>query len=129
MSVFVVSQGTYEFRICAIFASKLLAGLYVDSFIEPNEEFDITEWPLDLYSKELEEGKKPYFIQIEKEGGVSTSENVDSTVWISDIGKVSFGANKTYMNYVCYDFSISDAIIQAQNKREEILSKNEWPRK
>lgn len=77
--IFIVTSGEYSgYGIEAVFSTEELAKKFIGSFSNTYSNMEIEEWKLDPFSNEIKQGRKPFFLRIDKEGKTSDIEIRDS---------------------------------------------------
>src|SRR5438309_10228406 len=78
--VFIVTSGEYsDYGIDAVFSTEELAQKFIDSFSKSGyRDMEIEEWKLNPFENHLKQGRKPFFLRIDKDGNTSDIEVRDS---------------------------------------------------
>lgn len=124
MNVFIVTQGNYSgYHICGVFAKEPLAQKFIDSFKDNQyNEMRIEVWELNPFKLELAKEYKPYFIRMDKEGNTLEIHKTDSTY---SLGEGGFDIHfNMYLH--CFAKDEAHAIKIANEKRTQLIAKNEW---
>ena len=125
--VYVVTEGTYsDYHICGIFTTQENAEEYISVFFKDDRwsEYRIEEHDLNPYMAKFEEGLKPYFVRIDKEGKI---DKVETTRFTDDqTHKVRFSSFNEYMIVYCWARDPEHAIKIAGERRTRVLAADAW---
>jgi len=129
--IFIVTSGAYsDYGIDAVFSTEELAQKFIDSFKQDNyNDMYIEEWPLDPNEQHLKQGRKPFFLKINKKGDVTDIKiKTSASGFKSDMptANISFTANDEWMNIECFADDDAHAVKIAGEKRTQILANNIW---
>lgn len=129
--VFVVTSGHYsDYGIDAIFTTEDLAQKFIDSFkADGYNAMGIEEWDLNPNEEHLRQGRKPFFLRIDKLGAVTDIE-VRSSAWgfkpNLPTANISFTHDDKWMNIECFADDVDHAVKIAGEKRTQILALEQW---
>lgn len=129
--VYVVTSGSYsDYGIDAIFDSKELAQQFIDAFGGEFTYFnEIEEWSLNPAESELKQGRKPFCVNMNKDGDVElVYRSKDSDEFTGYAGGVSITYRRTTNTIEVYCFADDEkhAVKIANEKRTQILALNKW---
>ena len=127
--IYIVTSGEYsDYDICAAFTDKELAEKYAKTFNNRYDEHRVETYPLNIFSKELKEGYKPYFLRMTKEG-VCTEIEIKDNSYGFDSENLQYGFDiqmNLHISIMAKDEQ--HAIKIANEKRVQLIANNKWVR-
>lgn len=126
--IYIVTYGQHsDYVIDAVFSEKSLAKKYIDSFKKDDygDRMEIEEWDLDKNSDQLKAGRKPFHVQIKKDGEILEVSHCDSNFGFNFIFN-PYGKDNDFVNIYCHADNELHAIKIAGEKRTQILANNQW---
>jgi hypothetical protein len=127
--IYIVTTGEYsDYRICGVFTEKKLAKKFIDLFKKDgyNNFNDIEKYPINPFKFELQEGYKPYFVRMDKEGN-SSECNVSEYSYGFMPGDNNIGfdiKNNIYCHVYAKDKNHALKIVN--EKRGQLIANNKW---
>jgi len=129
--VYVVTSGSYsDYRICAVFTDKNLAQKYIDSFkTRVYSDFnEIETYSLNPFNFELQNGYRPYFVRMDRDGNSTECKISDSDYGFVEVKQHGFDVKgNMYIHVFAKD--TEHALKITNEKRVQLIANNEWDTK
>ncbi len=127
--IYIVTQGVYsDYCIRGVFDSRELAEKYIAAFSESQycNTMRIEEWEVNPFKYELQNGYKPYFVRMDREGNTIEIMVADTAYGFENGTLYGVDANGNMYN-CCFAKSNEHAIKITNERRIQIIAEGNWP--
>lgn len=132
-TIWVVEKGDYsDYQVVGVFSSRENAQLVADAINkdDPYDKATVDEWPLDPVVGELSHGRRPFLINMLRDGTVERCDQTEvSAFGIRHMLKPEIWRSRTVQDCLLGEFwgvDAQHAIKIANEKRAQMIARGEW---